>query len=95
MVFVIDKLKYDTDKMELISEKCRYSYPGYILGRKVLYKARVTKLYKTKRGHWFMVYEEESLLTYGKVMTEDEVKGLLMKSDLAKYEEIFGELEEG
>lgn len=26
MIFVIDNLKYDTDKMELISEKCEYTY---------------------------------------------------------------------
>lgn len=26
MVFVIDNLKYDTDKMELISENCEYTY---------------------------------------------------------------------
>lgn len=26
MVFVIDNLKYDTDKMELISDKCEYFY---------------------------------------------------------------------
>lgn len=24
MIFVIDDLKYDTDKMELVSEKCEY-----------------------------------------------------------------------
>lgn len=26
MIFVINDLKYDTDKMELISEKCEYVY---------------------------------------------------------------------
>lgn len=26
MIFVIDNLKYNTDKMELISEKCDYTY---------------------------------------------------------------------
>lgn len=57
MIFVIDKLKYDTDKMELISEKCKYNYPGYFLGRNVSYSAKSTKLYKTKKGHWFLTYE--------------------------------------
>lgn len=26
MIFVIDNLKYDTDHMELVSEKCEYIY---------------------------------------------------------------------
>jgi hypothetical protein len=26
MIFVIDNLKYNTDKMELISDKCEYIY---------------------------------------------------------------------
>lgn len=94
MIFVIDKLKYDTDKMELISEKCKYNYPGYFLGKNVSYSAKSTKLYKTKKGHWFLTYEKD-VSTYGKVLTEDEVKELLIKSDLAKYEELFGELEDG
>lgn len=94
MIFVIDKLKYDTDKMELISEKCNYNYPGYFLGRNVSYRAKSTKLYKTKKGRWFLTYEKD-VSTYSKVLTEDEVKELLIESDLAKYEELFGELEEG
>lgn len=94
MIFVIDKLKYDTDKMELISEKCNYNYPEYFLGRNVLYRAKSTKLYKTKKGRWFLTYEKD-VSTCGKVLTENEVKELLIKSDLAKYEELFGELEEG
>ena len=32
MVFVINNLKYDTDKMELVSEKCEYNYLTVICG---------------------------------------------------------------
>ncbi len=32
MIFVINDLKYDTDKMELISDKCEYWYKGELLG---------------------------------------------------------------
>lgn len=32
MVFVINNLKYDTDKMELVSEKCEYNYLSVICG---------------------------------------------------------------
>lgn len=32
MIFVINNLKYDTDKMELISDECEYWYKGELLG---------------------------------------------------------------
>lgn len=32
MIFVINNLKYDTDKMELISDECEYWYEGELLG---------------------------------------------------------------
>jgi hypothetical protein len=32
MIFVINNLKYDTDKMELVSEKCEYNYLSVICG---------------------------------------------------------------
>lgn len=31
MIFVINSLKYDTTKMELISTKCEYKYTGTML----------------------------------------------------------------
>lgn len=31
MIFVINNLKYDTDKMELISDKCEYWYKGELI----------------------------------------------------------------
>ena len=34
MIFVINGLKYDTDKMELISEKCEHAYTYTMLGSK-------------------------------------------------------------
>lgn len=34
MIFVINNLKYDTDKMELISDECEYWYKGELLGTK-------------------------------------------------------------
>lgn len=32
MIFVINDLKYDTDKMELISKKCEYTYTCMMMG---------------------------------------------------------------
>lgn len=41
MLFVIDSLKYDTTKMELISTKCEYKYSGTILNMTVRYNGKM------------------------------------------------------
>lgn len=57
MVFVIRKKKYDTNKMELISNKFRYEYKvsHLILGTltNITYD---TGLYKSKKGNWLVVF---------------------------------------
>lgn len=40
MIFVINNLKYDTDKMELISDECEYWYKGELLGTPMRYRGR-------------------------------------------------------
>ena len=94
MVFVINKLKYDTDKMVLVSEKCSYAYNTYFLNSKIKYVGENVKLWKSAKGNWFLTYEDYFENKYGKVMDKNEVEELLLKYDLEKYEEIFGELEE-
>ena len=94
MVFVINKLKYDTDKMVLVSEKCSYAYNTYFLNSKIKYVGENVKLWKSAKGNWFLTYEDYFENKYGKVMDKNEVEELLIKYDLEKYEEIFGELEE-
>ena len=94
MVFVINKLKYDTDKMILVSEKCSYAYNTYFLNSKIKYVGENVKLWKSAKGNWFLTYEDYFENKYGKVMDKNEVEELLIKYDLEKYEEIFGELEE-
>lgn len=96
MIFVIDKLKYDTDKMELISEKIKYTYEWKMAftGTRMTSYGNNVRLYKTKKGRWFLTYDSD-YDHYGKVLEETEVKSLLMHYDLDKYEELFGELEEG
>ena len=94
MVFVINKLKYDTDKMVLVSEKCSYTYNTYFLNSKIKYVGENVKLWKSAKGNWFLTYEDYFENKYGKVMDKNEVEELLLKYDLEKYEEIFGELEE-
>lgn len=93
MIFVIDNLKYDTDKMELISDKCEYIYT-YTMGIAVrkAYGKNV-ELWKSKKGNWLLTYRTD-YVSKGVKLSEKDVKELLLKYDLSKYEELFGELEE-
>ena len=100
MVFVINKLKYDTDKMTLVSEKCLYAYDTYFLCSKSFLNSKSknlgknVKLWKSAKGNWLLTYEDSCNDENGKAMSEEEAADLLLKYDLEKYEEIFGELEE-
>lgn len=88
MIFVIDNLKYDTDKMELISEKCDYN-------DKCIFQIFQTKIWRSKKGNWLVTYTKPFYYDeFAESLTESEVKCLLLKYDLSKYEEIFGELKE-
>ena len=93
MVFVINNLKYDTDKMELISERCQYCYKSNILGTVVAFDANNVRLWRSRKGRWLLTYEAGPS-TYAKAPSEYEAKNILVKYDLEVYEKIFMELEE-
>lgn len=94
MIFVIDNLKYDTDKMKLISDKCEYTYTWTtLLNTKMSSYGKDVKLWKSKKGNWLLTYRTD-YVSKGVKLLEEEVKKLLLKYDLQKYEELFGELEE-
>ena len=94
MVFVINKLKYDTDKMKLVSEKCSYSYEEtLIFGGIVKNPCKNVKLWKSAKDNWLISYETTYSIR-ARALDKNEVEELLLKYDLEKYEEIFGELEE-
>lgn len=95
MIFVIDNLKYDTDKMELISEKCEYSYTWIftLTNTEMSSYGKDVKLWKSKKGNWLLTYRTD-YNSRGVKLPEEDVKKLLLKYDLPKYEELFGELEE-
>ncbi len=95
MIFVIDNLKYDTDKMKLISEKCEYTYTRIFIptNTEVRSHGKDVKLWKSKKGNWLLTYDT-GYDSKGVKLLEEDVKKLLMKYDLQKYEELFGELEE-
>lgn len=97
MVFVIDNLKYDTDKMELISEKCEYTYKWtfVLTDTEMSGKAHNVKIWRSKKGNWLVTYTKQGYSdNFANTLTEIEVKSLLLRYDLSKYEELFGELEE-
>lgn len=89
MVFVINNLKYDTDKMELISDKCKYQYTGQLTG--IIVNAKDAHLFKSIKGNWLITYHDNNC---GRALTEEEAKQLLLNYDLEVYEKLFGKLEE-
>ena len=96
MIFVVDNLKYDTDKMELISEKCEYIYTWIfaLTSTEMCSHGKDVKLWKSKKGNWLLTYNTD-YTSRGVKLLEEDVKKLLLNYDLSKYEELFGELEEG
>lgn len=95
MIFVIDNLKYDTDKMELISEKCVYTYTWVfpLTDKDIRSYGKDVKLWKSKKGNWLLTFRTD-YGSKGVKLLEKDVKNLLLDYDLSKYEELFGELEE-
>lgn len=94
MIFVINNLKYDTDKMELISDKCEYTYTySTILFGSVKYSGKNVKVWKSKKNNWLLTYERD-YTTCGVYLLEVKAKELLLKYDVEAYEKIFGQLEE-
>lgn len=93
MIFVINNLKYDTDKMELVSERCKYYHSSTMFGHYMNYTTDEVKVWKSRKYNWLLTYKF-SCKYYAKALTEIEVKELLMKYDLKTYEKIFGELKE-
>ena len=95
MVFLIDNLKYDTDKMELISEKCEYTYTRTLtlINTEMRSSGKDVKLWKSKKGNWLLTYRTDYSSRAVKLLEED-VKKFLLKYDLPKHEELFGEIEE-
>ena len=93
MVFIINKLKYDTDKMKLISDRCSYSYEKTMFGAIIRYHGKNVKVWESDKGNWLLTYETDYEIC-GKKLSEEEAADLLLKYDFERYEEIFGKLEE-
>lgn len=94
MIFVINNLKYDTDKMELISEKCEYTYLSVNCGDICRFYGKNVKLFRSKKGNWLLTYERDWYKSFCVALDEEKAKDILLTHDLEAYEKIFGELEE-
>lgn len=93
MIFVIDNLKFDTSKMELVSRRCQYNYESTFFNCTVNYTGKNVKLFRSKKGNWLLTYETDYKIC-GVRLQENDAKNLLIKYDVQMYEQIFGELEE-
>ena len=89
-VYIINKKKYDTNKMKLVSNKFRYEYKVShpILGT-LTHITYDTGLYRSKKGNWLVAFDG-----YARTITEKEAQNMLLKHDYKAYEKQFGELEE-
>ena len=57
--------------------------------------ANDVKIWRSKKGNWLVTYTKPGYSSnFANSLSEIEVKSLLLKYDLPKYEELFGELEE-
>lgn len=83
MIYVFDNLKYDTDKMEMVSSKCKYAFNIFQLQANV-------GLYRSLKGRWLVVFQQGGAIA----IDEEEAKRILLKYDIEAYEKVFGELEE-
>lgn len=90
MIFIDaeNKLKYDTDRMELISDKVEMK-----VGRPFRISVN-TEIYRSKKGRWLGVAKWMDGDEEGRVLEENEVQQFLLKYDVGAYEKNFGELEE-
>lgn len=90
MIFVDaeNKLKYDTDKMELISDKVKMK-----LGKPFDISVNA-EIYRSKKGRWLGVAKWMDGDEEGRVLEENEAQQFLLKYDVGAYEKFFGKLEE-
>lgn len=92
MIFIINGLKYDTEKMEKVADVKKWyewSRP-FFNGLGHIYNC---ELYKSSKGNWLLIHVQDNA-HYGEVIDEEEAKDRLMRYDMNKYEELYGEIPE-
>ena len=74
MIFVIGKLKYDTDKMELISDKCQYAYPSEVFGDGIHFYGKDIKIWRSKNERWLLTYINSHDTSHAIILSEEEAQ---------------------
>lgn len=90
MIFVDaeNKLKYGTDRMELVSDKVKME-----VGRPFRISVNA-EIYRSKKGRWLGVAKWMDGDKEARVLEENEVQQFLLKYHVGAYEKIFEKLEE-
>ena len=92
MIFVFNDLKYDTDKMEKISDKIMFRIKMEVFGS-YYYLLKSATLYISNKERWLITYKRGCMI-HGQPISKEEAKDLLKQYDLNTYERLFSELEE-
>jgi len=93
MLFVINGLKYNTEKMRKIATvKKWYSFNSIFL--KDMGRTYDCELWKSEKGNWLLTHEEDYCRKVGEAIEEQEAKELLLKYEISAYEALYGEVEE-
>lgn len=94
MIFIINGMKYDTDKMEKIANVKKWYATNNMIIRAIyggVGDVFVCELWKSSKGNWLLTHEQD-YTSIGEAIEEEEAKNLLMKYDSDKYEELFEEI---
>ncbi len=91
MVFVIQGMKYDTEKMRKVATVKKWyredtflnraMFPGQEVGR-----THECELWKSEKGNWLLTHEMDYSKSMGEAITEEEAKELLMRYAMPIYE---------
>ncbi len=98
MKFILNDLKYDTDKMEKIADVKKW-YATNNAWIRAMYKELEVgteyncELWKSKKGNYLLTHVQD-YNHKGEAISEEEAIKLIRQYDLKKYEEMFGEIEE-
>lgn len=99
MKFVIQGLKYDTDKMKKIANVKKWYETNSPLV-KAIYEYREVgttydcELWRSEKGNWLLTHTEDYNTKVGHAITEEEAKSLLMRYAPDIYETEFEKIPE-
>lgn len=94
MRFIINGMKYDTEKMEKIANVKKWYETRNALLRGIygdIGNEYICELWKSSKGNWLLTHDQD-YSSKGEAIEEEEAKKLLMRYNPNKYEELFEEI---